>query len=577
MLLDNINPITQLDYPDPDVIRVDDTYYMVSTTMYFMPGCEILRSHDLVNWEHATYVYDTLDSTAAQKLEGKENIYGQGMWAASLRYHDGIYYICFVANDTHKTYIYQSKDIYGPWEKYNLEGFYHDNSILFDDDGRIYIVCGNKNIYIKELKLIEKSEEEKKNSEIPTRLSDFEKSDIDGLLLSDSDEVYLGYEGTHFYKINGKYYLFFIHMPKTTGKRTEAVFVADKPQGPYFGKDVMDDDRNYRRSGVAQGGIVDTPSGRWYSILFQDSGSVGRIPVLMPVNWSKISVSDLSVVGSTVSNSNATLADENGKVDFPVFGDNGKIPEEFEIEDLKPGYEYTPLVSSDDFKTEYSDSSSFGFKPCWQFNHEPDLSLIERDLAKGTVTITTDKISSNLVQAKNTLTQRALFPGCEVSVTIDVSALNDGDYAGLCLLESSYGLIAVTKRNSGYYLVMGKREIKTTDMWGERHDDEPFEEVECIELNSPVVTLHAGVCFDHKTADKIVAARNEADKPSLIPYTDDTVSFFYNPDADHLKKLGKSHKLEFKLDHFTGARFGLFIYSTRKTGGSASFSNFIYE
>lgn len=103
-----INPITRLDYPDPDVIRVDNTYYMVSTTMHFMPGCEILRSYDLVNWEHASYVYDVLDSTPGQKIEGEENIYGQGMWAASLRYHKGIFYVCFVANDTGKTYIYSA-------------------------------------------------------------------------------------------------------------------------------------------------------------------------------------------------------------------------------------------------------------------------------------------------------------------------------------------------------------------------------------------------------------------------------------------------------------------------------------
>ena len=54
-----INPITCLDYPDVDMIRVENTYYMVSTTMYFMPGCEILRSYDLVHWEHCSYVYDT--------------------------------------------------------------------------------------------------------------------------------------------------------------------------------------------------------------------------------------------------------------------------------------------------------------------------------------------------------------------------------------------------------------------------------------------------------------------------------------------------------------------------------------
>ena len=147
-----INPITRLDYPDPDVIRVEDTYYMVSTTMHFMPGCEILRSYDLRNWEHAAYVYDRLDSTPGQRLEGEENIYGKGMWAASIRYHKGTFYICFVANDTHKTYLYTADSIEGPWEKRYVEGFFHDCSLLFDEDDRVYIAYGNKNIYITELK-----------------------------------------------------------------------------------------------------------------------------------------------------------------------------------------------------------------------------------------------------------------------------------------------------------------------------------------------------------------------------------------------------------------------------------------
>ena len=66
-----INPITKADFPDPDVIRVGDTYYMATTTMHFMPGCEILRSYDLLNWEHLTFVYDRLDSTPGQILEGE--------------------------------------------------------------------------------------------------------------------------------------------------------------------------------------------------------------------------------------------------------------------------------------------------------------------------------------------------------------------------------------------------------------------------------------------------------------------------------------------------------------------------
>ena len=112
-----INPLTRLDYPDPDVIRVGGVYYMVTTTMHFMPGGEILRSYDLANWEHAAFVYDRLDSTPAQRLEHGENIYGKGMWAASLRFHRGLFYVCFAANDTGKTYLYTSKSIAGPWKK----------------------------------------------------------------------------------------------------------------------------------------------------------------------------------------------------------------------------------------------------------------------------------------------------------------------------------------------------------------------------------------------------------------------------------------------------------------------------
>ena len=184
-----INPILKLDYPDPDVIRVGNTYYMVSTTMYFMPGCEILRSYDLVHWEHASYVYERLDSTNRQCLEGKENAYGNGMWAASLRYHEGIFYICFVANDTHKTYLYTSEKIDGPWEKRELSGFYHDNSILFDDDGKVYIVYGNREIHITELDLEKGCAKE---------------GGLDKVIVKDEDDAPLGYEGAHFYKINGK-------------------------------------------------------------------------------------------------------------------------------------------------------------------------------------------------------------------------------------------------------------------------------------------------------------------------------------------------------------------------------------
>ena len=82
-------PIIKMDYPDPDVIRVEDTYYMISATLHFMPGGVILRSYDLRNWEIAGYVYDTLEETPQERMEGESSIYGKGMWAGCLRYQIG--------------------------------------------------------------------------------------------------------------------------------------------------------------------------------------------------------------------------------------------------------------------------------------------------------------------------------------------------------------------------------------------------------------------------------------------------------------------------------------------------------
>lgn len=516
----DINPITRLDYPDPDVIRVEDTYYMISTTMHFMPGGEILRSYDLRNWEHAAYIYDTLDGTPGQRLQNGENIYGKGMWAASLRYQKnpdgmpgGTFYVCFVANDTHKTYLYTAKDIQGPWEKRLIDGFYHDCSLLFDDDGKVYIAYGNRDIYITQLK---------------EDLSGPMEGGLHRLAVSDKDNPSLGYEGTHFYKINGKYYLFFIHSRPDMWRRTEACFMADSLEGEFIGGDVLDDDRGYCGQGVAQGAIVDTPDGRWYAVLFQDSGAVGRIPVLIPLTWEK---------------------------DRPVFGNDGLIPGEFTLVSTRPGHRYSPLVDSDDFRGPLKD--------CWQFNHEPDRALLSHDSGQGIWKVTTGTICENLTQAVNTITQRMLYPGCAGEVTVDGSELKEGDYAGICALQGCYGMIAVTRREGGLCLV-----------------------VRTVEPGEP----QAGAPAEYKpeTEWAVVPLEEEQIRLKLeVDFTDmrDTASFYYwKKDGEgkrnffgRWEKVGPDHRLYFRLDHFTGCRFGLTVYSTREPGGSAAFRDFEYK
>ena len=520
----NVNPLTRMDYPDPDVIRVEDTYYMVSTTMHFMPGCEILRSYDLVNWEHVSYVYDYLDGTPGQRLEGDAQIYGKGMWAASLRYHKGTYYVVFVANDTRTTYLYRATQVQGPWSKSTIEGFYHDCSLLFDEDDRIYLAYGNKEIHIQELK---------------ADLSGPKEDGLHRIAVVDEGHPTLGYEGTHFYKIKGKYYLFFIHSLRKCWRRVEACFVADSLEDEFVGGDVLNDDRGYCGQGVAQGGIVDTPEGRWYGILFQDSGAVGRIPVLIPVSFEQ---------------------------DYPVFGEAGKVPQCFDTPQGKVGYRYQPLVESDDFRMNAENCGlgreakrlygSFGLKSCWQFNHEPALHLTRLDTDAGTWSVTTDKLCDNVTQARNTLTQRMTYPGCSGQVTVDGSRLKIGDYVGLSAFQGCYGLIALTREADGYYVVMRGKSPEDVSLQAKAGTDYQGQEYARVFLgNRANVRLKVSVDFTNM--------KDEA--------------HFYYQDGDSWTALGVPQKLAFKLDHFTGCRFGLFVYATREIGGSGTFADFQYQ
>ncbi len=497
------------DFPDPDVIRVDDVYYMVSTTMHFMPGCVILRSYNLVDWEFASYVYDKLETTNGQLLMDNRGVYGKGMWAASLRYHDDKFYVSFVANDTHKTYLFTSEKIEGPWERSEIKGFYHDMSLFWDDDGRVFVVHGNTDIHLTELE---------------SDLSGPKKGGVDKVIIQDDREkVNLGYEGSHLYKINGRYYNFMIHMPK--GKmRTEGCYVADNIEGPWTGGDVLCSDLGNWNSGVAQGGIVQDKEGNWFGILFQDHGALGRIPVLVPVVF--------------------------GEEGYPIFGNpstgsgTATAPEVVTVLDNNPGYKYAPLWSND-FKN-----------PAWQWNHIPDPRgyTLENNL----YTIQTKKVVKNITQAANTYTQRTLTEKCAGSVVIDASQIGEGDFAGLAALEGEYGFIAVTKREGKYYLVAAEHKSKNEPWAMGVFDTEPPTIKEEISLKSPKLELKLN--FD------LTRAKQQVE-----------LLYREKPGKGEYQTLLTPVKLRYTLDQFVGVRFALFCYSTKQAGGKAGFTDFNYS
>jgi beta-xylosidase len=228
-------------------------------------------------------------------------------------------------------------------------------------------------------------------------------------------EIALKAEGCQLFKVNGKYYLFNIVWPKG-GMRTVLIHKADKITGPYEGRVALQD------LGVAQGGLIDTPDGKWYACLFRDYGSVGRIPYLVPVTWVD---------------------------DWPVFGDGEKVPARL---DLPPSKGLIPgIVASDEFSRKKRDRT---LPLVWQWNHNPDdkhWSLTQR---KGYLRIVTGRVDSTFVNARNTLTQRTIGPECSGTTLIDVSNMKEGDFAGLALLQKKYGLIGVRYEKGNKSIVM---------------------------------------------------------------------------------------------------------------------------
>ena len=400
-----INPIIHADVPDMSMIRVGDTYYMSSTTMHMSPGLPIMSSKDLVNWKLESYCYDRLVENDAMNLTNGQNTYGRGSWASCIRHHNGEFMVSTFAATSGKTHIYTSKSIKGPWKEKSFAPAYHDHSILFDDDGKTYLIYGAGKLKILELKpdlsgVVDGIEE---------------KVLIENASAAANAPIMLQAEGSQLFKHNGKYYLFNIVWPRG-GMRTVLIHRADKITGPWEGKIGLQD------LGVAQGGLIDTPDGRWFSYLFRDNGGVGRIPYLVPVEW------------------------KNG---WPVLGENEKVPMTLNLpanKTLIPN-----LVNTDEFTRKKEDAK---LPLVWQWNHNPDNNLWSVTERKGFLRLKTGRIDTSFVSAKNTLTQRTIGPESTGSIALDVSKMKDGDIAGLGLLQKNYGFVGLKNENGTKSIIM---------------------------------------------------------------------------------------------------------------------------
>lgn len=404
-----LNPVIWADVPDPDVIRVGDTYYMVSTTMHLMPGCPVMRSKNLVDWETISYVFDTLDDNSKYRLiDG--NVYGRGQWATSIRYHNEKFYVLFSPNDQpYKSYVYTADDPAGKWTLVSRTQHFHDASLLFDDDGKVYVYYGTGQL-----------------CELEPDLSGVKEGGINTTIFS-RDESETGLlEGSRAIKHDGKYYLLMISWPKN-GKRRQVCYRADNIEGPYEKKVILESDY----AGfpyVGQGCIFDCPDGSWRAMIFQDRGAVGRVLTVMPCVW---------------------------RDGWPMLGNaEGRVP--YLIEPTSDEAVESNLILSDDFDNKTLAS-------CWQWNHVPDNKGWSLKDAPGSLRLYTTRVVPNIYFAPNTISQRMSGPTCSGSVKIDISGMKDGDVAGFGAFNGHSGLLNIVCEGKKKYLVMTTEVVNFDD------------------------------------------------------------------------------------------------------------------
>ena len=436
------NPMIWADVPDPDVIRVGDTFYMVSTTMHLMPGAPIMASKDLVHWETVSYVFDKLKDTPKYDMN-EGTVYGRGQWATSIRYRDGKFYIVFSPNDApYKSYIFTATSAKGPWKVLSRTPHFHDNSLLLDDDGKAYMYSGTGQI-----------------TEMNSDLSGVKEGGLNKTLFQrDSTENGL-LEGSRVIKHDGKYYLLMISWPRNA-KRRQVCYRADNVAGPYEKKVILED--NYAGFPYCgQGTIVDDANGNWYGVIFQDRGAIGRVPLLMPVRW---------VDG------------------WPMLGDkDGKVPTTWATP-FKNHDTGRKIVGSDDFNAKK-------LSLVWQWNHNPVDSAWSLSERKGFLRLKTSRIVTNLYEALNTISQRMTGPKSTGTVCMDISKMKDGDVAGLSAFNGHSAIMALKKEGNKTYLYLTNAVVDMDDRT-KKVTNVDEKEIAKVEINTKVVYLRINTDFN---------------------------------------------------------------------------------
>ncbi|HEX8566530.1 MAG TPA: glycoside hydrolase 43 family protein [Pyrinomonadaceae bacterium] len=423
------NPILHADYSDPDAVRVGDDFYMTASSFNAAPGLPILHSKDLVNWRLVNYVF------AEQPPDDVFNKtqHGGGVWAPSIRYRNGEFYIYYPDPDK-GIYVTKTKNPAGEWSEPLLikeaKGWI-DPCPLWDDDGNAYLVSAfaGSRAGIKSVLVVSRMN------------ADGTKLLGDPVMVFDGHEKHPTIEGPKFYKRNGYYYIFAPAGGVSTGwqliLRSKNIF------GPYEEKISLAQGKT-AINGPHQGAWVTTQTGEDWFLHFQDKGAYGRIVHLQPMKW----VNDFPVMGVD--------ADGDG---------TGEPVLKYKKPNVGKNYPIATPPESDEFN-----APELGLQWQWHANPQPTWSFLYPQ--KGVLqmfSVQQPENYKNLWDLPNLLLQK--FPAEKFTATTKVTLTPrfEGEKFGLIVMGLDYAHLSVINKQGKLFVTQaaakdadkGTKEVET--------------------------------------------------------------------------------------------------------------------
>lgn len=502
------NPILHVDYSDPDVCVGKEGYYMTASSFNSSPGLPILHSNDLVNWKLIGYALQN-----QVPVEHFQTVrHGDGVWAPSIRYHKGEYYI-YWGDPDFGIYMVKTKDPAGTWEDPVLvkagKG-YIDTCPFWDADGKAYLsyaFAGSRASVKTVLMLSEMTPDGTKLLANPA-------------MVFDGHNGHTTVEGSKMYKREGYYWI----MAPAGGVKPgwQLAMRSKNVWGPYESKIVLHQGDS-KMNGPHQGGYVETPNGDGWFIHFQDRWAFGRIVNLQPVTW---------------------------KDGWPIMGKDtnkdgvGEPVMEWTKPNVGKSYPATPLVSSDEFN-----GHQYGLQWQWQANQNPDKQWGWSSANLGFMRlncIPRDEDIKTMWMMPNLFLQK--FPGDNFTATTKLSFENNPDAkessSGLIVFGEDYSYIAIEQDT------VGKLKLVQRLMKDARTSKNSETEVASIAIDKKQLYFRA----------KVEMVQN------VEPF-DAKVTFYYSTDGKTFKAFGKSFQP--RAGRWVGAKIGLFATGTKNISDSS--------